>query len=96
MFIADKPVVEIPKQSGVVTVTGMVSLTAGQSVPIRVECTGTGAIRRGMADRREQDLLAAAVKAANKSNVAIVFMGERAGKYAASHRAAGRRGLRMR
>lgn len=79
LFIADKPVVEIPKQSGVVTVTGMVSLTAGQSVPIRVECTGTGAIHVGW-QTPEQDLLAAAVKAAKESDVAIVFAGERAGE----------------
>jgi beta-glucosidase len=79
LLISGKPVVEIPKQSGAVTVTGMVSLTAGQSVPIRVECTGTGAIHVGW-QTPEQDLLAAAVKAAKESDVAIVFAGERAGE----------------
>jgi beta-glucosidase len=79
LLISGKPVVEIPKQSGVVTVTGMVSLTAGQSVPIHVECTGTGAIHVGW-QTPDQDLLAAAVKAAKESDVAIVFAGERAGE----------------
>jgi len=79
LFISGKAVVEIPKQSGVVTVTGLVNLTAGQSVPIRVECTGTGAIHVGW-QTPEQDLLAAAVKAAKEADVAIVFAGERAGE----------------
>ncbi len=79
LLVSGKPVVEIPKQSGVVTVTGMVSLTAGQSVPIRVECTGTGAIHVGW-QTPEQDVLAAAVKAAKESDVAIVFAGERGGE----------------
>ena len=79
LLISGKPVAEIPKQSGVVTVTGVVSLTAGQSVPIRVECTGTGAIHVGW-QTPEQDVLAAAVKAAKESDVAIVFAGERAGE----------------
>lgn len=79
VFIQDKPVVEIPRQSGAVTVTGMVSLTAGQSVPIRIECTGTQAIHLGW-QTPDQDLLAAAVKAAKESDVAIVFAGERAGE----------------
>ena len=79
LFIQDKPVVEIPKQSGVVTVSGMTTLTAGQSVPIRVECTGTAAIHVGW-QTPEQDLLSAAVKAAKESDVAIVFAGERAGE----------------
>jgi len=79
LFIQDKPVVEIPKQSGAVTVTGVVSLTAGQAVPIRIECTGTGAIHVGW-QTPDQDVLAAAVKAAKESDVAIVFAGERAGE----------------
>jgi len=79
LFIDGKTVVEIPKQSGAVTVTGLASLTAGQSVPIRVECTGTGAIHVGW-QTPAQDVLAAAVKAAKASDVAIVFAGERAGE----------------
>jgi beta-glucosidase len=78
-MIDGKPVVEILKQSGAVTVTGMVSLTAGQNVPIHLECTGTGAIHVGW-QTPEQDTLAAAVKAAKESDVAIVFAGERAGE----------------
>ncbi len=77
LFIQDKPVVEIPKQSGVVTVTGTTTLTAGQKVPIRIECTGTAAIHVGW-QTPDQDLLTAAVKAAKESDVAIVFAGERA------------------
>jgi beta-glucosidase len=79
LFIQDKPVAEIPKQSGVVTVTGLATLTAGQSVPVRIECTGTTAIHVGW-QTPDQDLLAAAVKAAKESDIAIVFAGERAGE----------------
>ena len=79
VLVNNKIVVEIPKQSGVVTVTGMVNLTAGQAVPVRVECTGTGAIHIGW-QTPDQDMVNAAVKAAKQSDVAIVFAGERAGE----------------
>ncbi len=79
VLVNNKVVAEIPKQSGAVTVTGVVSLTAGQPVPVHIECTGTGAIHVGW-QTPEQDMVAAAVKAAKASDVAIVFAGERAGE----------------
>ncbi len=79
VLVNNKIVAEIPKQSGAVTVTGMVSLTAGQAVPVHVECTGTGAIHIGW-QTPDQDMVDAAVKAAKQSDVAIVFAGERAGE----------------
>jgi beta-glucosidase len=79
VLLNNRIVAEIPKQSGAVTVTGMVNLTAGQAVPVRVECTGTGAIHIGW-QTPDQDLVNAAVKAAKQSDVAVVFAGERAGE----------------
>jgi len=79
LFIDGKPVVEIPKQSGAVTVTGMTKLTAGQAVPVRVESSGTNALHVGW-QTPDQDLLSAAVQAAKSADVAIVFAGERAGE----------------
>ena len=79
LIIDGKTVVDIPKQSGAITVTGMTELTAGKSVPIRVESTGTAGLHIGW-QTPDQDLLQAAVKAAKESDVAIVFAGERAGE----------------
>jgi len=79
LLIQGKPVVEIPKQSGVITAIGMVSLVAGQEVPVRIESTGSGGLHIGW-QTPDRDLLAAAVKAAKESDVAVVFAGERAGE----------------
>ena len=79
LFVDGKPVVEIPKQSGAVTVTGMAKLTAGQTVAIRAESSGTNALHVGW-QTPDQDLLSAAVQAAKAADVAIVFAGERAGE----------------
>jgi beta-glucosidase len=79
LIIQGKPVVEISRQSGVVTVTGMASLTANQSVPVRVEYADGNAIHVGW-QTPDQDLLGKAVEAAKAADVAIVFAGERAGE----------------
>ncbi len=79
LFIQGKPVVEIPKQSGAITAFGTVSLVAGQAVPVRIESTGSAGLHIGW-QTPDHDLLTAAVKAAKESDVAIVFVGERAGE----------------
>jgi beta-glucosidase len=79
LWIGGKPVVEIPQQSGAVTVTGMVELKAGQPVPVKAEYTGGNAMHVGW-QTPDQDLVPAAVKAAKEADVAIVFAGERAGE----------------
>ena len=79
LWIDGKLVVEIPHQSGAVTVTGMMDLKGGQVVPVKAEYTGGNGLHVGW-QTPSQDLLPAAVKAAKEADVAIVFAGERAGE----------------
>jgi beta-glucosidase len=79
LLIDGKPVAEIPKQSGAVTVSGMARLTSGQPVSFRLESSGTTGLHVGW-QTPDQDLLPAAVQAAKQADVAIVFAGERAGE----------------
>jgi beta-glucosidase len=79
LTIAGKPVVEIPHQSGAVTVQGTVELKAGEAVPVHIECANTAGFHVGW-QTPEQDLLTPAVNAAKTADVAVVFAGERAGE----------------
>ncbi len=79
LAISGKPVVEIPHQSGAVTVQGAVDLKAGEAVPVQIECANTAGFHVGW-QTPEQDLLTPAVKAAKAADVAVVFAGERAGE----------------
>ncbi len=79
LVVGGRTVVDIPHQSGAVTVQGVAELKAGEAVPVQIECANTPGFHVGW-QTPDQDLLAPAVSAAKAADVAIVFAGERAGE----------------